>query len=228
MQTEVIRVVVDDREATCNVVEALRLHPHCEVEIRRLRLGDYQVAGQLLFERKTLRDLVVSIIDGRFLSQARRLASGPLRSVILLEGTARDLANSEMSREAIQGALITATIMFGIPLLRSRNPQESAQLMLFAARQSSTLTSGALPRVGARPRSKRALQLHIMQGLPNIGPTRAARLIDRFHTVEGAITAAPEALAQVKGVGPTLAGKIRWSVSERVQTYDVGPGEVTR
>ena len=66
MQTEVIRVVADDREATCNVVEALRLHPRCEVEIRRLRLGDYQVGGRLLFERKTLRDLV-SIIDGRFL-----------------------------------------------------------------------------------------------------------------------------------------------------------------
>jgi DNA excision repair protein ERCC-4 len=221
MHGELIHVVADDREATCKVVEALRLHPYCKVEIRRLRIGDYQVAGQLLFERKTLRDLVVSIIDGRFLGQARRLASGPLRSIILLEGTARDLANSQMSREAIQGALITATIMLGIPLLRSRNPEESAQLMLFAARQSSALISGALPRVGARPKSKRALQLHILQGLPNIGPTRAARLIDRFGTVEGAITAAQEALAQVKGLGPRLAGKIRWSVSEPTQTYNV-------
>ena len=126
-----------------------------------------------------------------------------------------------MSREAIQGALITATIMFGIPLLRSRNPEESAQLMLFAARQASALLSGALPRVGARPKSKRALQLHILQGLPDIGPARAARLIDRFGTVEGAITAAPEALTQIKGLGPTLAGKIRWSVSEPMQTYNV-------
>ena len=121
VHSEVIRVLADDREAVSGVVEVLRLCPDCQVEVKRLRLGDYQVGGRLLFERKTLRDLVVSIIDGRFLSQARRLASGPLRPVILLEGTARDLAESGMSREAIQGALITATVMLGIPLLRARD-----------------------------------------------------------------------------------------------------------
>lgn len=217
--SKVVRVVADDRETASSVVKALRLHSDCEVEVRRLRLGDYQVDGRLLFERKTLRDLVVSIIDGRFLAQARRLADGPLRPVILLEGTGRELADSGMSREAIQGALITAAVMFGIPLLRSRDPEESAQLMLFAARQSSALTSGALPRVGSRPKSKRALQLHILQGLPNVGPARAARLIDRFGTVEAAMTASPETLAEVQGLGPTLARKIRWSVSEPIGRY---------
>ena len=126
-----------------------------------------------------------------------------------------------MSREAIQGALITATVMFGIPLLRSRDPEESAQLMVFAARQAAMLASGALPRVGYRPKSRRALQLHILQGLPNVGPTRAARLIDRFGSVEAAIAAAPEALAQVEGLGPTLARKIRWAVSEPIASYEV-------
>jgi len=172
-----------------------------------------------LVERKTLPDLVVSIIDGRFLDQARRLASGPLRPLIVLEGTSRDLLRSGMSREAIQGALITATLIYGIPLLRSRDPQESAQLILFAGRQSCAVAAGALPRIGARPKSKRALQLHILQGLPSIGPVRAARLIEHFGSVERAIGAAPEALAQVEGLGRTLARKIRWSVSEPSAPY---------
>jgi ERCC4-type nuclease len=214
-----VRVVADDREAASGVIEALRLRPECSVEVRRLRLGDYQVDNRLLVERKTFHDLVVSIIDGRFLGQARRLIGGPLRPVILLEGTGHDIAGSGMTREAIQGALITVAVMFGIPLLRSRDPKESAELMLFAARQAAAVASGALPRFGYRPRSKRALQLHILQGLPNIGPTRAARLIDRFGTVEAAISAPPEALAQVPGLGPTLARKIRWAVSEPAASY---------
>jgi DNA excision repair protein ERCC-4 len=212
-------VVADDREPANGVVEALSLYPECRVDVRRLRLGDYQLNGRLLVERKTFRDLVVSIIDGRFLSQARRLASGPLRPVILLEGTARDLVDSGMTREAIQGALITASVLLGIPLLRSRDAAESAQLMIFAARQSARFVAGALPRFGSRPKSKRALQLHILQGLPSIGPVRARRLLERFGTVEAAIAATPDSLAQVEGLGPTLALKIRWSVGEPVASY---------
>jgi len=214
-----IRVVADDREARSGVVDALRLHSDCEVELRRLRLGDYQIGGRLIFERKTLRDLVVSIIDGRFLRQACQLACNPLRPVIVLEGTGRDLAETGMSREAIQGALVTATVVLGIALLRSRDAEESARLMLFSARQLSQVIAGAVPRIGSRPKSKRALQLHILQGLPHVGPVRAGRLIDTFGTVEAAVTATAERLSQVEGLGPALARKIRWSVGEPMACY---------
>lgn len=219
MTDDVINIVADDREAGSGVIDALKHHPECIVRIARMRLGDYQVGGRLLFERKTLRDLVESIIDGRFLSQARRLVANPLRPVILLEGTARDLAGCGMTREAIQGALISAAVVFGIPLLRSRDPEESARLMLFAARQVQSVAACTVPRAGFRPKSKRALQLHILQSLPNVGPVRASRLIDRFKTIESVVSAGPEDLANVDGVGPILARKIRWSVSEPEARY---------
>ncbi len=96
MTDEVINIVADDREANSGVLDALKHHPERTVRIARMRLGDYQVGGRLLFERKTLRDLAESIIDGRFLGQARRLAANPPRPVILLEGTARDVAGCGM------------------------------------------------------------------------------------------------------------------------------------
>jgi len=49
-----IHVIVDDRESSCGTVEALKTFDEVQVSIQRLRLGDYEVNGKLLFERKTL------------------------------------------------------------------------------------------------------------------------------------------------------------------------------
>ena len=97
--------------------------PQVVVRLQRLPVGDYLVDDNLLFERKTLLDLTQSIKDGRLFRQGLRLASASARGVVILEGSSRDLAQSRMRREAIQGALVTLTLSFGIPLLRSANPR---------------------------------------------------------------------------------------------------------
>lgn len=120
----------------------------------------------LLIERKPLPDLVASIKDGRLFGQAHRLAGWPLWKAFILEGTATDLAGSGMRREAIQGALIALTLYLGILLLRSQDPTETAQLMLFAARQGRSMATGSVPRPGRRPRGKARIQARVLQGLP--------------------------------------------------------------
>ncbi len=100
------------------------------------------------FERKTFHDLAASIKDGRLFSQTRRMACSQLESVLILEGTAADLSSSKMRREAIRGALISVSVIFGVPLLRSRSPEETARLIVYAARQIREIATGALPRKG--------------------------------------------------------------------------------
>lgn len=216
-----VSVVVDDRETGSSVLQALRDLEDVKVTVRRLPLGDYLVDDRILFERKTLLDLAESIKDGRLFRQACRLAASPKKTVILLEGTAADLASSHMRREAIQGALITLSVILGIPLLRSLSPEESARLMLYTARQIQAAVSGAIPRKGARPKGKRALQLHILQGLPGIGPTRAERLLVRFGTVENVLQALPDDLSAVRGIGQATARRIRWAVTEPRSMYRI-------
>jgi len=211
MQT---RIVVDDRETRCGILEILETIESVTVTIKRLTCGDYEVGGKLLFERKTLVDLAASIKDGRIFKQGCKLAQSDKRSIIILEGTSNDLVSSGMRRESIQGALITLTVFLGIPLLRSRNLQETANLMLYTARQNQSITSGALYRHGVRPRGKRKTQLHILQGLPGIGPERALTLLDRFSTVEAVLTASAEELAMIKGIGKHTAESIQWAVHE--------------
>lgn len=209
-----IPIRVDDRESRAPVLQALRQCADFEVTVARLKLGDYRVDGRFVFERKTMPDLVAAIIDGRLFRQALRLARTPLRPAIILEGTALDLAESGMHWEAIQGALVTVTLFFGIPLLRTRTPEETVRTMLFTARQGQALASGALPRPGYRPRGKYARQIYILQGLPGIGPGRARRLLERFGSVEAVMKAGIEDLQSVTGIGKRVADRIRWAVEE--------------
>ncbi len=209
-----MHILIDHREARTVTASVVSTMEDSLVEYVHLPVGDYQIDDTFLFERKTLGDFAVSIQDGRLFRQGLALARIParMRGVLILEGTSGDLAKHGMGRESLQGALITITLLFGIPVLRSLNGEESARLMVYAARQAHTMASRALPRHGKRPRGKRKAQLSLLQGLPGVGPERAEALLARFGSVEGIFTAPPEELATVKGIGKHIAKQIRWLV----------------
>lgn len=218
--TDPIPIIVDDRECRCSVMDALHATPRFEVSVQRLSVGDYQVDNRFLFERKTLLDLVSSIKSGRLFSQSLRLAGVEgLRPALVLEGTLKDLRGSGMSWEAVQGALVTVSLFLGLPLLRTRTADETARTFLYAAMQGRKIARGALPRSGFRPKGKAALQRHILQGLPGVGPERAARLLEHFGNIESILTAGEEALCLVPGVGTLTARAIRWAVKETSASY---------
>lgn len=182
----VIPVIVDDREQRGGVLEALTHSGDFDIHVARLNSGDYRVDNRFLFERKTLPDLAASIVSGRLFKQMLRLAGmQDSQPVLLLEGTAINLRDSGMSREAIQGALVTVSLFIGVPVLRSRSAAETARLFLYTARQGRAVANGCLPRRGNRPKGKPALQNYFLQGLPGVGSERARRLLERFGTCGG-------------------------------------------
>ncbi|MDZ7663635.1 ERCC4 domain-containing protein [Thiohalophilus sp.] len=227
-----VSIIADDREARGGMIDILRGMPEFSVGVERLSVGDYRVDNRFLFERKTLPDLVASIASGRLFQQALRLAGvESWRTAMILEGTARDIEGSGMCREAIQGALVTVSLFIGLPLLRTRCARETARVMLFAARQGRTVASGGLPRQGKRPTGKRALQSYLLQGLPGIGPARAARLLAHFGSVEAVLMAGRDEIEAVAGIGRHIAALMRWAVEESAPPYrsvdDCACGRVT-
>ena len=145
-----------------------------------------------------------------------RLANSKSNGVLILEGTASDTVDIGMTREAMQGALITVSLILGIPILRSKDPSETANLIVYIARQIESMTSGGVQRHGYQPKGIRYRQLYILQGLPGVGRERADRLLDRFGSVEAVISAGIDDLQTVDGIGKNIAEKIKWAVSERV------------
>jgi ERCC4-type nuclease len=214
-----ITIIADDRERKGEVIASLKDMKGITVLIQRLSIGDYQADNRLVFERKTLHDFAISIIDGRLFNQMLRLANSTLKGVLVLEGTGKDLAETGMRREALQGALITTNLILGIPVLRSKDPLETAKLMIYSTHQIRSVSRNALQRPGYQPKNKRKRQLFILQGLPGIGRERAIKLLDRFGSVERVITANREELESVDGIGKDTAEKIKWAVSEQITIY---------
>ncbi|HAM72372.1 MAG TPA: nuclease [Verrucomicrobiales bacterium] len=165
-----LEIVADDREAGQPVLAALTRLGVTAGRVERLGLGDYLVGGTLLVERKSARDFIASLIDGRLFSQAARLARHTGPSCLLLEGSGRELSSQGVSREAIQGALITLGLVFHLPVLRSVVPEESARLILMAWRQLIRQDRDEIGRPGRRPRRRKRAQLMALQGLPFVGP----------------------------------------------------------
>lgn len=213
MRRNPIRIVADDREPVA-VLASIRALPGAEVTLARLPVGDFLVGDRLLVERKSLQDFAVSLIDGRLFSQASALANSGRRTLMILEGPPLSLAHSGIRREALQGALITISLIYGIPVLRSLNPEETGRLILYAEKQRRACVSGALRRPGYRPKGRRQRQLFLLQGLPGVGPAKANKLLAAFGSVEGVCRADAVSLAEVPGVGRKTADAIRWAVSE--------------
>ena len=162
---KIINVTADDREYKSEVIESLMDIENVDVNIRRLSMGDYQIDSRLIVERKTLKDFAVSIIDGRLFKQMIRLANSNSKAVLIIEGTATDTAELGMTREAMQGALITVSLILGIPVLRSKDPSETAKLMVYIARQIESMAMGGVQRHGYRPKNKRKRQLFHFAGI---------------------------------------------------------------
>ena len=158
----------------------LKENEKVDVCVERLPVGDYEVEGQLLVERKTLPDLVSSIKEGRLSAQLYRLVQA-------------DLARSDMRCEAIQGAMMQITLFMQIPVLRPLHAEESVYLLLMAARHLSSLharrTKSPRRYQAHRITQKEKQQLYVLQGLPGIGLTRAHLLLAKFGSVQEVLAA---------------------------------------
>jgi len=203
------RIVVDHRERPSGVPSALATHPNVEITLHQLPLGDYRVDNTLIVERKTLTDFSQSVRDGRLFAQASRLSRVKrARPCLILEGTQINHWSAALPRSALQGALITVTLVFGLPVLRSSSPEETADLILYAADQLHRRATRPPHRYGSLPKGLNRQQICLLQAIPEIGPSKAQRLLESFGTPFGVADATIEALQSVKGIGPSAANEI--------------------
>jgi DNA excision repair protein ERCC-4 len=201
----VLRVDCSERNAA--LLDLARGCGEFDVRVEHLAVGDYFVGDAILVERKTYADFAVSIADGRLFPQAAALARSPHRPAVLLEGP-RPQQMPDVHPHALKGALVSLAIMWRLPVLIARDPEDSLQILRMLAHQVHQ-SPRILRRYDRKPKRLASKKLYVLQGLPGVGPTLASRLLSHFGSIEKVIASDEGALAAVRGIGPAKATAIR-------------------
>ncbi len=158
-----IEIVVDDRELASEVPGWLGRREGLSIRISRLASADYSIRGVIGVERKTAVDFAKSLIDGRLFTQISALRHAYERPLLLLERFCPDGEIGGVSRHALSGALISLTTIFGVPVLFSSGPENTAELIAAAERQLVRSAGISYVRPGYRPKGWRRRALYILQ-----------------------------------------------------------------
>jgi ERCC4-type nuclease len=100
-----------------------------------------------------------------------------------------------------------------IPVIHARDPEDSFRVLRVLAQQLAKSDPVALKRYDCKPKRLASRKLHVLQGLPGVGPALTNRQLLQFGSVEGVMTAAESMLVQVRGIGPQTARQIRKLIS---------------
>ncbi len=208
-----MKIRVDYREKASGLVDLLK-NEDLLIEIKKVPYGDYVINDSITIERKTARDFLVSIIDGRLFNQLSNLKKHCLNPILLVEGNPYK-TELNFDQMAIKGALLSAQAIWHIPVIFSRSKEDTRNILLMIGRQDQTYMDVVPLRGGYRPKRLKSKQLYLLQGLPQIGPLLAKRLIERFRSVSHVMNASIKELTEVDGIGRASAEKIREVLDEK-------------
>jgi ERCC4-related helicase len=209
-----VKVYVDKREIRSHVAHALE-KLGLEVILRTLVVGDYVVSDRVCIERKTAEDFLSTFLDGRDLfGQISDLARAYRRPLLIIEGEGI-YSKRHIHPNAIRGALSTVAIDFGIPVLFSKDEEDTAALIsVIAKREQADDPKKEINLHGNKTASTLPEQQeYVVSAISEIGPVVAKNLLRHFGSIERIMTASREELMIVELVGPKTADRIREVVS---------------
>jgi len=196
-----IKVVVDDREFDL----AKRLGDGGGVNFKRLEIGDVVVSDKIVVERKTTADFVSSIVDGRLFRQATEMKDLYENPLIIIEGQPSELyTHRAIHPNAIRGALASLVLKHGVPIIFTRDLQDTADFIRVLVTRESKPDNGPsikVPKAG----TLREQQERLVCALPGINLVLARRLLDHFREPLALFTTDIKGLQEVEGIGKKKA-----------------------
>lgn len=208
-----VRVFVDQREIRSHVAHALE-KLGMDVSLTTLEVGDYVVSDRVGIERKTAEDFLSTFLDGRDLfSQISDLVRAYERPLLIIEGEGLYTAR-QVHPNVIRGVLAAIAIDFGIPIIFSRDEEDTAALISIIAKREQVDSKRDINLHGKKSAATlKEQQEYLVSAISDIGPAVARNLLRHFGSVERIMTASREELMKVELVGPKTADRIKEVVS---------------
>ena len=207
-----ILIYADHREENSGIIAELRKRQDINVEIKQLDIGDFVLSNEVIVERKTIKDFLQSLIDGRLFAQLHALANSDYeKPLMIVEGFDEELYSLRNIHEnAIKGAICSIALDYRIPIIFTRSTTETAQYLHIIAKREQIPNSREIGiRKGRKGFSTRELQQLILECLPNVGPTLAKKLLKHFGSVKKVMGASEKRLRKIDNIGEKKAKRIR-------------------
>lgn len=207
LKKDFIKIIVDHREYRSSVVKNLTVKG-TYIEPQQLDIGDYILSSRIGIERKNVDDYLDSLMTGKLFKQIIQLRNAYSRPILIIEG--EDLfTKRNISHNAIFGSLASISVDYGVPILKTKDAFETADLLHVIARREQKEDKKAVAVRGEKTQmSDRERQQFIIEGLPNVSAVIAKRLLAHFGSIKDIVNASEKELQQVKGVGKNIAEDI--------------------
>jgi ERCC4-related helicase len=202
-----VKIIVDHRESRSPVMRFLS-QKDIIVEPQQLDVGDYIISSRIGVERKTVDDFLSSLIEGKLFVQMKNLRTTYSRPLLLVEGDGL-LTKRNISHNAIFGSFVSIIVDFGIPIITTHTPQETADFLAVMAHREQKEGDKAIAIRGEKTaKTISEHQQFLVEGLPNISAVLAQRLLQHFGSIRSLANASEDDLCQIQGIGKNIAADI--------------------
>lgn len=175
------------------------------VERRKLDVADY-IWDDIAVERKTPKDFVQSVYDGRLWRQAVEMANNYSKSLILITGSPIQLDTLVRQNTFLYTSVVFSLIKIGcnVIVIPVRDTAFAIKVMY-----EKTYKKGQKPKLAKRKAETLEEEVvRIVSQYPLINETRAKILLSHFGTIRNLANASIEDLEKVKGIGKVTARRI--------------------
>jgi DNA excision repair protein ERCC-4 len=209
MSKEKIRIVADERERQSGIPHEL-IRMNVLVDFKQLDVGDYLIAPDSAVERKSVRDLMRSIYDGRLFVQCSELVAHYSKPILIIEGSTDSVQKLTDNPMVFYGALASLALDFRLAIIHTVSKEHTAKVLFaLAHRVLKDNKVGLLLRKVKKGNSVNIQQLSILASLPGVGDKLAVRLLMKFKTPIKVLNASTAELARIEGMGHAKASKLR-------------------
>ncbi len=194
-------IFIDDRElksGICAELEKLDV----EFKVLRLKVGDYIINEKVFIERKTVPDFIESLQDQRLSTQVANLRKNNKRAIIIIEG------KKLPGRPRIRGALCSLASRWYIPVLRSTDLKGTAWILKQLHSYENYEKKAYSAYDFRTKRSISTMEEKMLMQMRGVGPDMARKLLKKFKSISGILTATDESLMEIDQVGKVVIGQI--------------------